>query len=200
MVSKKMDKLTICKTLYFSSAQNNSNMLETFLFADINIIYQKISPFFKSLVQVIVDVIKTSVTFSTKFKSNAGSFSSIVKQGHQAPRVGENKANKIGDNIIIGPEGRFIGHETRDGYIKQKVCTSSSSRNKVAIIRALLYMLSYLCDQQSNLLQIIIGYFLFANNVPKGYVKSLHQMGIVVSSKIVWQVLNINIVVILKNL
>lgn len=64
---------------------------------------------------------------------------------------------------------------------------------------ALLYILSYSRGQQSNLLHIIIGYFLFANNVSKGYVESLHQMGIVVSSKIVWQVLNINAVVILKN-
>lgn len=161
-------------------------MLETFSFADIDIVHQKISPFFKSFVQVAVGVIKTSATFNTKFESNASSFSYILKQGHQAPRVMDNKSNKIGDNKIISPESRFTGHETEDGYIEQKVGTSSSPQNNVAIATTLLYMLSYLRGQQSNLLQIIIRHFLFANNIPKGYVKSLHQMGIIMLSKTVW--------------
>lgn len=127
IVSKKMDKITICKALYLSSVQNNPDMLETFLFADIDIVHQKISPFFKSLIQVAIDIIKTLATFNTMCESNTGCFSYIVEQGHQAPRVGENKANKIGDNKIIGPESRFIGHKIKDGYIEQKVCTSSSS-------------------------------------------------------------------------
>lgn len=47
---------------------------------------------------------------------------------------------------------------------------------------------------------MIMGYFLFASNVPKRYVESLHQMGIIVSSETIWQVLNTNAVAILKNL
>lgn len=79
MVSKNMDKIIICKALYLFSAQNNPDMLETFSFADINIVHQKIPSFFKSLIQVAVGVIKTPATFNTQFESNASSFSYILK-------------------------------------------------------------------------------------------------------------------------
>lgn len=63
----------------------------------------------------------------------------------------------------------------------------------------LLYMLSYLCGKQSNLLQVIVGHFLFTNNILKHCVESLHQIGRLISSETIWQALNTNAVAILKN-
>lgn len=54
-------------------------MLKDFSFADMNIIYQKTSPFFKSLVQIAIEIIKTSITFDSNPESNASSFSHIAK-------------------------------------------------------------------------------------------------------------------------
>lgn len=65
---------------------------------------------------------------------------------------------------------------------------------------ALLCMLSYLYDQQSNLLQLIIGHFSFANNIPKHCMELLHQIKIVMSSKTIYQALKTNTDPILKNL
>ena len=54
-------------------------MFMAFSFVDIDIFYQKTSSFFKSLVQAVVGIIKTSATFNNNLGSNAISFSYIAK-------------------------------------------------------------------------------------------------------------------------
>ena len=76
-----MDKITACKAFCLPSANINPNTLEAFSFADIDTVHQKTSSFLKSLVQVAAGVIKTSATFNSNPRSNAGSFSYIAKEG-----------------------------------------------------------------------------------------------------------------------
>lgn len=74
-----IDKITIYKTLCFSNTYINSDIPKTFLFADINIIHQKISLFLKFNVQVATKVIKTYVTSNNNPESNTSSFCNVVK-------------------------------------------------------------------------------------------------------------------------
>lgn len=127
IVSKEMDKITVCKAFRLPSAHINLDMLEAFSFADIDIVHQKTFFFFRSLIQVAAGIIKTSVIFNSNSEADASSFSYVAKRGCQAPPVGENKANKASDNKIISPKGRLTEQKTEDGHIEQEVDTSSGS-------------------------------------------------------------------------
>lgn len=79
IVNKKMDKIIIYKTLYLSNTNINPDTLEAFSFANIDIVYKKISPFFQFFVQVAVEVIKIFTIFNSNLGLNASSFSYVAK-------------------------------------------------------------------------------------------------------------------------
>lgn len=58
---------------------------------------------------------------------------------------------------------------------------TSSRRNRALIAVVSLAMLCYARSERSNLVQRVNSQFAFANNVPKQFVESFHQMGILVS-------------------
>lgn len=66
----------------------------------------------------MVSIIKISVIFNNNLELNAGSFSYIAKPRRQALLVGENEANKIGDNKIISFKDWLIEYKTKDNYIE----------------------------------------------------------------------------------
>lgn len=53
-------------------------------------------------------------------------------------------------------------------------------------------MLSYARNERSNILQIVIGYFAFANNATKCMTEILHCMGLQVTYKTVRTILQAN--------
>lgn len=118
MVRQKIDKIIAYKIFYLLNAYINLDTFEAFSFANIDIIYQRISFFFISFVQLVIDVIKTSAIFNSKQKLNTGSFIYIAKQGCQAPLGSKNNNN---DSKIIGFKAQILQYKTEDGYIKQEV-------------------------------------------------------------------------------
>ncbi len=171
MISKKIDKIIVCNTLCFSNVCISPDMLEAFSFADVDIVHQKISPFFMSLFQVATGISRTTATFNSNPESNASSFTYAAKQRYQA--LSGSKSDNS-DSKANSTESQVSEHKTKDGHIEADVNPLSNSRNQTTITTTLLCMLSYSRRQQSNLLQMIMGYFLFANNVPKRCIESLH--------------------------
>lgn len=53
-------------------------------------------------------------------------------------------------------------------------------------------MLAYSKSKSANLLQMVAGYFAFAQNVPKRCVEAFHKMGLLVTSETVRRALNAN--------
>ncbi len=139
-----MNKIIIYNLFYFLSAHISLDMFEAFSFADIDIIYQKISRFFMSFIQAAAGIIKTSATFNSNSESNVGSFTYVAKQKCQAS-LGSKSDNN--DSKAISTEGLVSEYETKDSHIEADVNLSDSSKNKAAIITILLFMLSYLCGQ-----------------------------------------------------
>ena len=83
---------------------------------------------------------------------------------------------------------------------KSPIEQSVAKRNKKLVSIISLCLLSYSRSEQTNLFQMLNGYFLFANHVPKRAVETLHQMGFVVSSNTICQTLQVNAQAILSRL
>lgn len=79
MISKKIDRIIIYKIVYFFNIDINFNMFKALLFININIIYQKISSYFISFIQIVVNNIKIPIIFHNNLILNANSFVYIVK-------------------------------------------------------------------------------------------------------------------------
>lgn len=56
-------------------------------------------------------------------------------------------------------------------------------KNKTFITTFYLCILLYACSKYINLMQMVMGYYIFAQNMHKHYIKILHQLGLSVSSK-----------------
>lgn len=79
IVSKKINKIIICKTFYLFNAYINLDIFKLFLFADIDIVHSKIFLFCKSFIQVVIRVIMISTIFNRNPRLNTSSFSYIIK-------------------------------------------------------------------------------------------------------------------------
>lgn len=80
------------------------------------------------------------------------------------------------------------------GFEKAK---TDRHRNKPLIATICLCLIGYGCNKNANLLQIVNGYFAFAQNVLKQCLEVFHQMGPIVSSETVRRSLQSNAVAIL---
>lgn len=60
-------------------------------------------------------------------------------------------------------------------------------KDKTFIATFYLCILLYTRSKHINLMQIVMGYFTFAQNMPKYYIKVFHQLGFFVSNKTVRQ-------------
>ena len=78
--------------------------------------------------------------------------------------------------------------------------SESRGRNRKQIATVSLCMLCYSRNQQSNVLQMIAGYFAFADNVSKCMVEIFHRMGIMVVYETVRRALQFNAVAVLEEL
>lgn len=94
IIGKKIEKIITCKPLCFHITRINFDKLEAFLFADIDIVCQRISFFFIFFIQVMEDIIKIFVTFISNPESNASNFTYIVIQKRQALLENKNNNNK----------------------------------------------------------------------------------------------------------
>ena len=68
----------------------------------------------------------------------------------------------------------------------------SRRRDKLLIATISLCMLSYARNMRSNILQIAMGYFAFANNSTKQMIEILHCLGMQVTYETIWQILQEN--------
>ena len=60
---------------------------------------------------------------------------------------------------------------------------SLHNRDRGLVATIFLCMMCYARNQQSNLLQIIIDYLAYADNIPKQTAEILHQMGLLMTSE-----------------
>lgn len=68
------------------------------------------------------------------------------------------------------------------GFAKAKM---DRHRNKPLIATICLCFIGYRRNKNANLLQIVNGYFAFAQNIPKRCLEVFHQMGLIVSGETV---------------
>lgn len=61
-------------------------------------------------------------------------------------------------------------------------------------------MLYYAQNAKSNIFQRIMGYFVFANNIPKRFVKSTHKIDIVILYESICQFLKFNAQAVIQNM
>lgn len=69
---------------------------------------------------------------------------------------------------------------------------TNSTCNGAPIPVIYLLMLCYACNKRSNMMQRVVGQFVFAHNISKRFVKAFHQMGLMVSYESIYRDLNIN--------
>lgn len=74
------------------------------------------------------------------------------------------------------------------------------SKNYILIVTVLLYMLYYAKNQYFNILQVMVGYFAYANNTTKYMVENLYCIDFLITYKTVQQALQANALAINKKL
>lgn len=76
---------------------------------------------------------------------------------------------------------------------------TSQCYNRAIIVVAVLYMLYYTCNNQSNLFHAVTGYLSFAHNVFKQYVEVFYLLSIIILYNFIRQSLNSNALIV-KNI
>ena len=161
-VSKEMKKLAKNKKLRLPCDKFSSQKLSSFSFTDVNQQHQAIAPFTIQLLRCCIN--RSDITLrGTKDKD----------------------AEELPEELL----------ELRDDMPREDVLLSKrrdATCNCALVAVVALCMLCYGCNKRSNLLQTIIRYFAFANNVPKRCMEVLHQMGLFTSYEQILRTLRAN--------
>ena len=191
--------------------------LERFSLNNIDNIFEEHAIFTRSLIRTAADVV---VVDSTLPESTGDSSTTVNIQNppvldsdndnlssHEDSSSSEDDNYSFDDNTSLSNDS--IHGDIADDSIGNESETSSTvpikkrirqQRNKALIATICLCMLAYSRSKYANLLQMVAGYFAFAQNMPKRCVEVFHKMGLLVTSKTVRQALTANSEAVLQTL
>lgn len=191
--------------------------LERFSLNNIDNIFEEHAIFTWSLIRTVADV----VVVDSALPKSTGNSSTIVNiknplvldsdnndfSSHEDSSSSEDNNYSSNDNNSLSNDS--IHGDIADDSIGNKSETSSTipikkrirqQQNKAYIATICLCMLAYSRRKYAKLLQMIAGYFAFAQNMPKQCVEVFHKIGILVTGETIRQALIANSKAVLQTL